>query len=125
MKIKFMVAWFMVFGCLVLSGPMHAHHGGAVYDMDNLTTVKGSATDFQFVNPHSQVLFDVTDDKGNIVKWIAETNSATALYREGWTKTSINPGDQVTAIGWRSKNGSPTMHLQRIIVNDKELPMNR
>jgi hypothetical protein len=125
MKNRLMSILFLVFGYLVLSGPVHAHHGGAAYDMEHLTTVKGTVTDFQFENPHAQVVFDVTDDKGNLEKWIGETNSATALYRQGWTKTSVKPGDKVTATGWRSKNGTPTLHLQKLIVNDVELPMIR
>ena len=125
MRNKLMSVLLLVFGCLVLSAPVLAHHGGAAYDMENLTTVKGTVIDFQFVNPHAQVVFDVKDDKGSVEKWIGETNSATALYRQGWTKTSVKPGDQVTAIGWRSKNGTPTLHLQRLIVNDNELAMTR
>jgi hypothetical protein len=125
MKNKLMSIWFLVLCYFALSGSLLAHHGGAAYDMEHLTTVKGTVTDFEFVNPHSQVDFDVKDDKGGVEKWIGETNSATALYRQGWTKTSVKAGDQVTAIGWRSKNGTPTLHLQRLIVNDNELPMTR
>ena len=51
---------------LVLSVSAFAHHGGAAYDMSNPLTVKGTVTEFQFINPHSLVFFDVKNDKGEI-----------------------------------------------------------
>ena len=110
---------------LTLSEPLSAHHGSAVYDMENMTTVKGTVTEFQFSNPHAQILFDVKDDKGNVEKWVGETNSATALYRLGWKKDTLKPGDQVTVVGWRSKNGTATMHLHKLMLAGRELPMER
>ena len=119
--------------CLAVSGfyllascAAFAHHGGAVYDMSKMTTVKGVVTDFQFINPHSQIFFDAKTDKGEVEKWIAEGNSGTALSRFGWKKDSLKPGDQITAIGNRSKNGSTTMHLRKLILaNGEELPVDR
>ena len=105
--------------------PLSAHHGSAVYDMENMTTVKGTVTEFQFSNPHAQILFDVKDGKGNVEKWVGETNSATALYRLGWKKDTLKPGDQVTVVGWRSKNGTATMHLHKLMLAGQELPMER
>jgi len=111
---------------LLASGVAFAHHGGAVYDTSKMTTVKGVVTDFQFINPHSQIFFDAKNDKGEIEKWIAEGNSGTALSRYGWKKDSLKPGDQITAIGNRSKNGSTTMHLRKLILADgEELPVDR
>ena len=110
---------------LTLLDPLSAHHGSAVYDMENMTTVRGTVTEFQFSNPHAQILFDVKDEKGNVEKWVGETNSATALYRLGWKKDTLKPGDQVTVVGWRSKNGTATMHLHKLMLAGQELPMER
>jgi DNA/RNA endonuclease YhcR with UshA esterase domain len=110
---------------LTLSEPLSAHHGSAVYDMENMTTVKGTVTEFQFSNPHAQILFDVKNEKGNVENWVGETNSATALYRLGWKKDTLKPGDQVTVVGWRSKNGTATMHLHKLTLAGKELSMER
>ena len=115
----------VAFGLLTVSGPLFAHHGSAVYDMENLTAVKGTVTEFQFSNPHAQILFDVKDEKGNVEKWVGETNSATALYRLGWKKDTLKPGDAITAVGWRSKNGTATMHLHKLMLAGQELPMER
>jgi len=63
----------LVAGLLIVSGPAFAHHGGAVYDTKNPITLKGIVTDFEFVNPHVQIYFDVKEDKGNVVHWVCET----------------------------------------------------
>jgi hypothetical protein len=110
--------------CLVCSGIALAHHGTANYDMTKLTTVKGTVTDFQFINPHVEIFLDIKDDKGNVQKWQAETNSPNLLHRAGWTKDSLKPGDAVTASGNRAKDGSNLMRLDKIVLADgKELPL--
>lgn len=110
--------------CLVCSGIALAHHGTANYDMTKLTTVKGTVTDFQFINPHVEIFLDVKDDKSNVQKWQAETNSPNLLHRAGWTKDSLKPGDVITATGNRAKDGSNLMRLDKIVLADgKELPL--
>ena len=45
--------------------PLLAHHSfAAEYDGTKQVTLKGKLTEFEWVNPHSWVHFDVTDDKG-------------------------------------------------------------
>ncbi|HTA47562.1 MAG TPA: DUF6152 family protein, partial [Bryobacteraceae bacterium] len=51
-----------------------AHHSfAAEYDGTKPITLKGKVTMFEWVNPHSWVYIDVTDDKGNTVNWACET----------------------------------------------------
>jgi hypothetical protein len=115
-------------GLLMLSAPMFAHHGVAAYDMTKLTTVKGTVTDFQFINPHVEIYFNVVveGEKGKVEQWIAEANSPNVLARAGWNKNVVKPGDQITAIGYRAKNGSTTMRLHKIVLpNGQELTLER
>ena len=82
-------------------------------------TFKGTVTDFEFINPHAQLFFDVKDDKGNIEKWEGEITSPSQLARGGgWTRESLKPGDQITVVGNRAKNGSYTMRVQKVILAD-------
>ena len=63
----------VILGLLILSAPLMAHHGtGVSYDMKKVVAMKGVVTRFAFANPHSQLYFDVTDDKGNVAHWAAE-----------------------------------------------------
>jgi hypothetical protein len=110
--------------CLALVGTAVAHHGTANYDMTKVVTVKGTVADFQFINPHVEIFIDVKDDKGNVQKWQAETNSPNLLHRAGWTKDSVKRGDVITVSGNRAKDGSNVMRLDKVVLSDgKELPL--
>jgi hypothetical protein len=101
-----------------VSGPLLAHHGAMAYDVTKLTTVKGTVTDFKFINPHVMISVDAKDDKGKIETWLAEANSPNVLSRHGWNRDMIKPGDQITVIGNRAKNGSNTLRLQKVVLSD-------
>jgi hypothetical protein len=102
-----------------LSGVVFAHHGTAAYDASHTVTVKGTATDFQFRNPHVLLSFEVKGDNGKLEKWQGEITTPSQLAREGgWTKNSIKPGDQIAVTGNRAKNGSPTMIIKKVVLAD-------
>jgi hypothetical protein len=109
-------------GLLVVSSSMFAHHGTANYDMTKVVTVKGTVTDFQFINPHTLILFDVQSDKGVVAHWQAEATSPNHLVRAGWTKNTLKPGDAITISGFRAKNGSTVMRFQKMMLaNGQEI----
>jgi DNA/RNA endonuclease YhcR with UshA esterase domain len=103
---------------------MLAHHGETNYDTEKLVTIKGAVTSFQFINPHAQITLDAKNDKGEIEKWICEERSPAMLVRNGgWDKNTLKPGDVITAIGFRAKNGTYILRLKKIILaNGTELP---
>jgi hypothetical protein len=109
----------------VVSVPAFAHHGASPYDTSKLTTLKGTVSDFQFINPHVEISVDVTNDKGKVETWIGEANSPNVLSRHGWDRNMIKKGDQITVIGNQGKNGSKTLRLQKVILsNGQELDPN-
>ena len=112
-------------GLVMLSVSASAHHGASAYDMTKLTTLKGTVTDFQFINPHVQLAAEVKDENGNVEKWIAEANSPNVLSRNGWTKDTVKPGDEVTLIGNRTKKGTKILLVQKVVLSDgQELDSN-
>jgi len=107
---------------LSIAGSAFAHHGTANYDMTKVVTLKGTVTDFQFINPHTLILFDVKNDKGVVEHWQAEATSPNHLVRTGWTKDIIKAGDQITISGFRAKNGSAVMRFQKMVLaNGQEI----
>ena len=64
MRAKILFSIICVVAVLIVSGAAFAHHGTASYDTKNIVTVKGTMTDFRFINPHVQLYFDVKNDKG-------------------------------------------------------------
>jgi hypothetical protein len=108
--------------CLSLSRPILAHHGAAGYDMEKAVVMKATITDFEWNNPHSQIFFDVTDDKGKVSHWVAETEPPAVMLERGWVRKSLKPGDQVTVYAFVAKNGATTSILQKVVLADgKEL----
>lgn len=107
---------------IVVSVPMFAHHGTAAYDLSKTVTVKGKITKFNFINPHVQVFFDVTGDKG-VEQWQAELTSPNHLVRTGWGRDTLKPGDDVTITGYRTKDGSNSIWISKILLRDEELTL--
>lgn len=105
-------------GLLMISVEAFAHHGTASYDTSKTITVKGTVTDFQFMNPHVLVFLDVKDDKGNTQKWQGELTSPNHLSRNGWSKNSLKPGDEVTLGGYPAKNGVNSMWITKVVLAD-------
>jgi hypothetical protein len=90
---------FLVAGALA-----SAHHGLAEFDQTKKVTLKGTVTEFHFVNPHVVVEFDVKNDNGDVRKWQAEMTTPARL--KGWTATSLEPGNVVTVTGYPAKSGA-------------------
>jgi hypothetical protein len=107
-------------GAILLAGsaPALAHHGTAAFDTDRMVTVKGTITDFQYVNPHAQVYFTVKNDKGEDEAWQGELTAPNKLSRAGWSKRTLNPGDSVTVSGNPAKNGEHTLWIRKLIGPD-------
>jgi len=101
---------------LSIAGSAFAHHGVANYDMTKVVTLKGTVTDFQFINPHTLILFDVKNEKGEVEHWQAEATSPNHLVRAGWTRDIVKAGDQITISGYRAKNGTTIMRFQKMIL---------
>jgi hypothetical protein len=118
MKNKFLGMFVGTVGLLIVCGPVLAHHGRSNYDVSSTATVKGVVTEFEWINPHALIHLDATDDNGKVEKWIAETNSPNILNRQGWTKNTVKPGDQITLVGHRVKGGASYINFSKIIFAD-------
>jgi hypothetical protein len=114
----------LMFAALLSSTPILAHHGETNYDTEKLVTVKATVTKFEFINPHAQIYLEDKNDKGEVENWTCEARSPAMLVRNGgWDKTTLKPGDVITAVGFRAKNGAYILRLKKIILADgKELP---
>ena len=122
MKLARFLFFATTLALLAASGITFAHHGSAAYDMTKLVTVQGTVTGYEFVQPHVLVYLDVKDNNGNIEKWLGESNTPNIVARSGWTRNSLKPGDQITMVGYRAKNGARDLRLEKVILpNGQEL----
>ena len=115
---RVLVLCLSVIVLLSICGSAFAHHGSAAYSDKMITLKEATVTRFQWANPHSIVMFDVKDDKGNLVHWAGEAGSPSALSLLGWSKGSLQPGDVVTIYIFQSKAGTPVGRLNRIVLSD-------
>jgi hypothetical protein len=102
-------AFLVLLGATVLA---RGHHGLAAFDTTTTINVKGTVTEFHFVNPHCVVEFEVKDDNGKIHKWQGEMTSPAHL--RGWTATSLEGGDVITVSGYRAKSGAYYMWITKL-----------
>ena len=114
MKSNLRVASLVGIGLLMVSGSVYAHHSAALYDRDHILTLTGTVTAFSFVNPHVEIRFNVTDDKGNTEEWIAESGPPNRLYRAGWTAKTLKAGDRITVVGAPLKDGRKLLSIKKL-----------
>ena len=89
-----------------------AHHGDAGRYEEEVTVMTGTVVALLFVNPHSRLIVDVTDESGVTVRWQAEFGNPNRMNREfGWHRNTLTPGDKVTLTGRLSKSGAPYINL--------------
>ena len=116
MKTRSLPLLIAVAAALMIPGPALAHHSMSMYDRSHDTTFRATIIQFDWVNPHSQITFTVADERGNVVKWVAEGPGPNRLANHGWIKDSLKPGDEVTIVGNCNRNGSPTMRFEKVIL---------
>jgi len=111
--------WMVAAGILLtIGGSAFAHHGSAMYVKKAIVLKDVTVTRFMWQNPHTLVLFDLKDGKGNVVHWAGEAGSAGAIRLLGWNKYSLRPGDVITVYIWPSKFESAAGRLEKIVLDD-------
>ena len=77
--------------------PSSAHHSTAAFDNARVVKIEGTITQFRWINPHASIKIDAKsegDDPDGV--WTVEMTAPNVLINEGWTRTALKVGDQVT-----------------------------
>ena len=93
---------------LCLAPGAFAHHGyDTHYDGSRLLTLKGRVVSFAIENPHTRIVIEVTDARGQKETSTIETVPASraAQMNHPLTSARIKPGDQVAVAGWPARDG--------------------
>ncbi|MBT5484080.1 MAG: hypothetical protein HOH14_04910 [Gammaproteobacteria bacterium] len=108
---------FSLFASLILIPSAFAHHSfQATYDMDSMIEIKGKLIQMNFRNPHASIMVMAPDEDGNMQRWGVEWGGATLLMRQGLTRTSFKPGDEVIITGQPSRDRSDfRMRMESIL----------
>lgn len=116
MRNKLVTIVVVAVGLLIVSVPLMAHHGAAAFDVGKEITLKGTVTEWIWSNPHCLLRFDVKDENGQVVRWVAETQNPRNMSNRGWARTSFMPGDQITITVQPVKNGRRLGRILQVVL---------
>lgn len=86
---------------------VEAHHAASMFEPEKEVTVSGVVKEFQYTNPHSWLLVDVTNKDGSVTTWGFEAEGPGVLMRNGIHKADFTAGTKLTITGHPMKNGQP------------------
>ncbi|HEX6993569.1 MAG TPA: DUF6152 family protein [Gammaproteobacteria bacterium] len=99
-------------------GPALAHHSAVMFDDQKEITVTGVVKEFQYTNPHSWLLVDVTGEDGTVTTWGFEAEGPSTLMRAGIRRSDFAPGTKVTITGNPMRDGRPAALWVRAVRGD-------
>ena len=104
---------------VTLTASVAAHHSWtADYDASKPVTVKGVVTKVEWTNPHTHFYIDSKDERGEVTSWNFEMASTLALERSGWSRKTLQVGDQVTITGFGGRAVTQRAIAQTITTAD-------
>src|SRR5689334_9316858 len=108
-----------VVGLACAAAPTLAHHAvQAQFDVNQTVEKKGTLVKIDWINPHTYMHFDVTEE-GGTTRYAIESLGVAGLRRAGIdSKSSFQVGSTFTFVINPSRNGSPTGLLVTLVFPD-------
>ena len=116
MKKHLLIAIIGTFG--LVSIPGLAHHSSTMFDRDKEITVTGIVKEFQYTNPHSWLIIEVTNEDGSTTNWGFEAEGPSTLIRAGISKKDFAPGTKLTITGNPMRDGRSAAYWKKATRED-------
>jgi len=95
------------FALLAYAVPVVAHHAfGAEFDPDAPIRLEGTIVRVEWVNPHSWIHIEVTNDDGTKQVWMVEGGTPNVLQRRGLRRECLPIGSLLIVDGYQAKDHS-------------------
>ena len=111
----------LAFACaaaLLIAPVASAHHSGTMFDETKEVTLDGVVKEFQYTNPHSWLLVDITGADGKVTTWGFEAEGPTTLMQMKVRRSDFAPGTKVKITGHPMKDGRPAASWTKAIRAD-------
>ena len=103
----------------LVAGIANAHHGSTgQFDHEATIEITGVVKKIRFVNPHSYVYFDVTNDDGTVDEWRCEMRAASVLKRSGWSSDMFPPGTGIKIEGAPARREPHGCYVETFALDD-------
>ena len=104
---------------LAFSPAVNAHHAfAAEYEAGKEGVVEGVITEVIYKNPHARYYVEVTNDDGGTELWDMQTMNLMVLGRVGWTRGTLQVGDNVKVEGILGRDDTKRMSINIVTVDD-------
>ena len=115
-KILFVPA-IVILALILAAAPLSAHHRWPL-DRSELVTVNGTVVEFVWENPHPMITLEVRNNDGVTEEWLIGGSALNRMEANGWTGTTVKPGDVITGIGYQFSDGQKIVRLERVMLAD-------
>jgi hypothetical protein len=94
---------------------LFAHHAWPV-ERSKEVTVSGTVTSYDWGNPHVMIGLEVKSSNGTVQKWNVGGPSTSRMAANGWDRSTLKPGDVITAVGFQFADGQPILRLEKVVM---------
>src|SRR5947208_3221965 len=100
MRFSTSIVGLLAAALIAVAVPARAHHAvAAEFDTHKPISFTGTVKEMQWTNPHIYTQIEVKNPDGTMVVYRVEGGAPNSLFRQGWRRDTVKPGDVVTVQG--------------------------